>query len=306
MARSRLSVIVACHNMRRELPRTLYTLSPAYQRGIAPDEYDVVVVDNGSTPPVSSADVSAFGPNFHLTRSPLPTPSPASGINAAARAAAGDVIVVCIDGARMLTPGILRLTAAAFRAFDDPVVATLSWHLGPKLQNQSLLEGYDQRVEDALLDSVDWRRDGYELFRISTLAASSGDGWFLPAAESNCLALSRSAFAGLGGLDERFRSAGGGLVALDFYRRACESRGELVLLLGEGTFHQFHGGVATNAPPDRHPFSDFHREYVALRGKPFAAPRATAIYLGTVPPQAMPFLKASAEAALAIAPADGS
>ena len=39
---------------------------------------------------------------------------------------------------------------------------------------------------------------------------------------------------------------GGGLVNLDFYTRASlRSDVELVQILGEGTFHQFHGGAMT-------------------------------------------------------------
>lgn len=50
-----LSLIVVAYNMARELPRTLYTLSSQYQRGIAPQDYEVIVVDNGSDQPVDSA-----------------------------------------------------------------------------------------------------------------------------------------------------------------------------------------------------------------------------------------------------------
>jgi osmoprotectant transport system permease protein len=54
-----------------------------------------------------------------------------------------------------------------------------------------------------------------------------------------------------------------------------------VHLLGEGTFHQFHGGVATNVPAASHPFPIFHEEYVRLRGEPFAPPTALPVILGT-------------------------
>src|SRR5581483_9041619 len=51
----------------------------------------------------------------------------------------------------------------------------------------------------------------------------------------------------LGGFDERFASPGGGYVNLDAYRRALDlPRTRLIVLLGEGTFHQVHGGAATS------------------------------------------------------------
>jgi len=190
----------------------------------------------------------------------------------------------------MLSPGIVAGLLAGLRAFADPLVATLAWHLGPKVQNESILEGYDQAAEDRLLATVDWRGDGYELFRIATLAGSSAAGWFRPLGESNCLAVPRGAWDALGGLDERFAAPGGGLVNLDFYRRACDRAGALVLLMGEGTFHQVHGGVATNVPLARHPFATFAAEYSSIRGVDFAPPDREAVFLGCLPPQAAPFL----------------
>jgi len=155
-----LSVIVVFHNMGREAPRTLFTLSPQYQRGVEAGDYEVVVLDAGSHTPLEETFVKSFGENFRLVRSPA-EPSPVVAVNRAAALARGEAIALCIDGARMLTPGVVRLALAALRAWEDPVVATLAWHLGPKVQNESMLEGYNQAAEDALLDSVDWRADGY-------------------------------------------------------------------------------------------------------------------------------------------------
>ena len=301
MAEPALSVIVAFHNMTREAPRTLFTLSPGYQRGVTDADYEVLAVDVGSREPLDLDFVIGFGHNFRLHRAP-PSPSPAAAINQAARLARGDAIAVCIDGARMLSPGIIRLMLAAFRAYPDPVVATLAWHLGPKPQNESLQDGYNQALEDRLLETVNWRADGYELFNISSLAGSSSQGWFRPIAESNCLAVRRPAWEVLGGLDERFRLPGGGYVNLDFYRRACEQLNQLVILLGEGTFHQFHGGVATNVPKSSHPGKDFQQEYLAIRGRPFASPTRSADYLGAVTTHAARFLTASVNSVATLTP----
>ena len=295
-----ISVIVAFRNMAREAPRTLHTLSPAYQQGVSAAEYEVIAVDAGSAVPLAEDVVCRHGPNFRLI-SAVDDPSPAAAINAEANQYAGRAIAVCIDGARMLSPGIIRLTLQALRAWANPVVATLAWHLGPTMQNISMLEGYDQATEDRLLDSIDWRTDGYELFRIACLAGSSAGGWFRPISESNFLTVRRTAWEQLGGLDARFRSLGGGFVNLDYYREACEQLGQLVILLGEGTFHQYHGGVATNVQLAEHPGLRIQDEYAAIRGRYFAAPTTPAAYLGSLPPQALPFLAASAQQALAAA-----
>ena len=40
--------------MTREAPRTLRSLSPGYQQGIHPDDYEVIVVENGSSAPLGA------------------------------------------------------------------------------------------------------------------------------------------------------------------------------------------------------------------------------------------------------------
>ncbi len=284
--------------MEREAPRTLYTLSSAYQRDVAPDDYEVIAVDIGSTPPLNeSCPIEQFGRNFRSFRA-KDEPSPATAINAAAKQAEGKAIAVCIDGARMLSPGVVRHTIDALLVREHPIVATLAWHLGPGIQNISMENGYNQAEEDRLLSTVDWKRDGYELFRIATLAGSSGRGFFLPITESNFVTVTSATWERIGGLEEKFRSPGGGLVNLDFYREACELCSDLIIILGEGTFHQFHGGVATNVPMREHPWQTFEQEYVHIRGKAFRPPAKQAMYLGGLTSQILPFVSLSATNAL--------
>ena len=60
-----------------------------------------------------------------------------------------------------------------------------------------------------------------------------------------------SSFDRLGGYDERFDQEGGGFLNMDTYIRACEMPdSELVMLLGEGTFHQLHGGDGGRKPEE--------------------------------------------------------
>jgi glycosyltransferase involved in cell wall biosynthesis len=298
MRKPLISVVIAARNMERELPRTLYTLRASYQSGVVESDYEVVVVDCGSTVPVQPESLNEHGGNFRLLRFD-DSPSPARSLNQAVRGCSSEIVMLCIDGARMLSPGILRFALEAFKARQNPVVATLAWHLGPKFQGISMFEGYNQIVEDGLLESIDWRADGYELFRTSSFAGSSAQGWLLPIGESNCLAVRRGAFDRLGGFDERFQSPGGGLVNLDFYKRACEEIGDLVVLLGEGTFHQFHGGVSTNISLEHPNRQRFLREYIELKGYEYIRPATKASYLGGIPPQALPFLAQSVSQAMA-------
>jgi hypothetical protein len=75
---------------------------------------------------------------------------------------------------------------------------------------------------------------------------------------------------------------GGGFANLDTWGRACaDPEAELIMLLGEATFHQVHGGVATNSSAA--PQALFHEEYLRLRGRAYAWPNRQALYFGTLP-----------------------
>lgn len=290
-----LSVIVVVFDMQREAPRTLYTLSRHYQRDIEDVEYEVLVVENGSSHPLDPATIAGMGPEFRYLPFPTTSVSPAGAINHGAAHARGEHVMVCIDGARMLSPRVLYYSLLALRCTPEPVVATLSWHLGPDIQARSMSAGYCQAVEDDLLGSVDWRIDGYRLFEVSSLAASSRGGWFAPLPESNCVTVRRSLFDAIGGYDVSFASPGGGLANHDYLDRACAEPGsQLVVLLGEGTFHQFHNGVATNAPPGASPWRAFAEEYATIRRRPYSPRSRPHLVLGHMPSAATRFLDASA------------
>ncbi len=287
-----LSIVVIGYSMHRELPRTLETLSADYQQSVSGSVYEVIVVDNGSEPAMDPSLLRyCRGVDTRWLRVSPGNVSPCHAVNLGVDAARGDFVAVMIDGARMLSPGIVVNFLRARRLFPNAFVATLGWHLGDEPQNISMLNGYNQACEDDLLRSFDWRKDGYQLFAHSSLALSSSKGWFSNINESNCFALSRKMFLALGGFNEGFTSPGGGLVNLDFFREVIESRlFEPVLVLGEGSFHQFHGGVATNVPLKEHPWDLFHAEYRRLRGRDYAPPAFQPKYIGALSESSLRFL----------------
>jgi hypothetical protein len=299
--RPQLSIVVVVHDMPREAPRTLLSLSAGYQRDIGADDYEIIVVDNGSDPPFDRKVLDGLAGDFKLIRIEPAPPSPAHAINRGLSEARGSVIGVMIDGARLVTPGLLHFARHGARLYERAVVTTLGWYLGHDYQSWARQAGYDTAREDVLLAEINWPQDGYRLFEIGTLDESSVDGWLLPIAESNALFLRRETWNLLGGVDERFDVPGGGLVNLDTYRRAMELPGaEQVLLLGEGTFHQLHGGISTNAPVEQHDdnWKRWSHQYETIRGKPwqYPWPRISPTYLGTLPRPALArFVRAAVE-----------
>lgn len=293
-SRPRLSVVICTFEMQREAPRTLLSASVPYQKDIGVDEYEVIVVDNGSsTPP----EVPAGLPSVRVLRHPSPTPSPAPAMNWGAEQASGDILLFAIDGARIFSDRLYRSVLDAHRRVDDALVYTLAWHIGPAEQMTSSRQGYDQRVEDELIASSGWPDDPDALWKVSVFAGSSNEGFFRPVAESNAFSVPRTLFERLGGYDERYTSPGGGLCNLEIFRRYVNHLGvTAVCLLSEGTFHQFHGGVATSG---RVGWDELVAEHRRITGEPdFELPVYRPLYLGPVRPAVVPFLEASLHMAI--------
>jgi len=294
-----LSIVVIVYHMPRQAMNTLVSLTSSYQRGVRPGDYEVIVVENASQQLMDAAAVEALGPQFRYVLRHEIEPTPVHAINYGAALARANMIAVMIDGARMLTPGVLAYTLAAQRLSANAVVAVPGYHLGETLQQQAMLSGYDENVEQALLARIEWPLDGYRLFEIGCLSGTSMSGFFKPIGESNFIAVSREIWSRLGGFDPRFNESGGGQVNLDFYRRAMEIlETQLILLPGEGSFHQFHGGITTGQLGEkrRQAMIAHFAQYAALRGGPYCPPGKRPIYLGAFPDNNMEVMERAARA----------
>jgi glycosyltransferase involved in cell wall biosynthesis len=274
--------------MRREIPRALQSLSASYQHECADLDYEVLVIDNNSSEPLDPKMVESFGANFrchYLKDSP---PSPAFAMNYGARNSTGEIVCFMIDGAHMLTPGTFKLALGAFRAFANPVVLTRYFYMGPGPQNETMLEGYDQAEEDRLLASIDWPNDGYRLFEVGVPLQGRHPKitWFNKMVESNCLFMRRELFERMGGAEERFDIAGGGFLNADMLYEAASIDGVTpVQLVGEGSFHQVHGGTTTNVTPQERDarVQVYLEQYRRIRGRDFAAIEKDIYFLGHLP-----------------------
>jgi glycosyltransferase involved in cell wall biosynthesis len=283
----KVSIIVISYNMNRELPRTLLSLSVPFQKGITRDEFEVILIDNGSKVPPTASDFSHLDIDLRVVSMDNPTKSPVPAINFGLKQVSGEIIGVYIDGARIASPRLIASARDAITYNQRAFVGSRGRYLGNKFQRVAIVEGYNQQVEDEMLAQSGWESDGYKLFDISVFDESSGPTWFDPVAESNSLFMWRSLWNELGGYAEGFVTPGGGLVNLDTWKRACELPETVpTLLLGEATFHQVHGGVATNGSLDK--VQEFYTEYFSIYGEEFDVPMPAIRLVGTfvsTPPQ---------------------
>ncbi len=303
-----LSIVVVFYQMAREGPRTLISLTPPYQRGLGDLDYEIIGIEHGSARPLVVPDVPALRHRLRMIRYATAPVSPVEAINAAVRSyCRGRYVMICIDGARIASAELVARSIAACRALvNPPLVVSLAWHLGSEVQAHSVPRGYDRAVEDGLLARIGWPADADRLFEIAVFAGSSERGYFSPIAESNAFLLEREAFLAIGGYRESFAGPGGGLANLEVFERLVAAHeGRVVTLIGDGTFHQHHGGAAT-ANADY--FGQALPEYQAILGRDYRIPAYTSLYSARFPAAAHGFLEQSLAVirpALGAAPAPG-
>ncbi len=297
-----MSIVVIVYSMSSQATNTLHTLSADYQIDVSANDYEVIVVENESGDMLEKKSISKFGKNFRYFQRSNDSVSPVKAINFGVEQAKSDFVCLMIDGARMVTPGIVHFAVCARNISKKAVVAVPGYHIGEELQQIAVQKGYNSEVEKKLLDSIDWKKNGYELFKIACLSGTSAKGFFHPLAESNCLCFTKKMYRKVGCCDMRFDLPGGGFVNLDLYKRLCEVKGaKLFMLLGEGSFHQLHGGVSTSESYERlqqNLVPQFKEQYKKIRGNEFFAPRTCPVYLGTVNKQALKFVEFSCRKAL--------
>lgn len=282
-----LSVVVVFYNMRREAERTLHSLSRAYQRDIDGLDYEVLVIENGSDPGQELAEsfVRSFGPEFrYINLRDDATLSPVPALNLGTALARGRNLAFMIDGAHVLTPGVLRYGIQGLQMHEPAMVVTQQWYVGPGQQPDVGLKGYDQAYEDKLFQKIGWPDDGYRLFRVGHFVGERD--WFDGLWESNCVFVPRSILQQIGGFDESFSMPGGGYANLEMYERVGTHPDlTVVSILGEGSFHQVHGGTTTNETDVEKRnlrLVSYREHYNELRGRQFTGHGKPIHYVGSM------------------------
>jgi hypothetical protein len=261
----KLHVYVAGYNMQNEINNTLFSILD-YQKKSWVD-FRVTVLDNGSCPPMKIKRIDNRVDVRYIENA---SKSPLGALNVLIAEGQSEFICVVLDGARLWSPGVLRQFYNSVSQDKSSPSTVTAYHLGPVHQSLSLDFGYDKAAEILMLETLNWRGNGYSLFDASVLAGSNPDGEKGQMNESCCLFLERSLWNKIGGFNENFTSIGGGFGTLDLFNRLMlETKGQINVLAGEGCFHQIHGGISTSSNP---PFKEWENEYTLINGKAYTKP----------------------------------
>jgi len=301
---NKLSLIVVVYNMPQQAMNTLYSLSVPYQKNVSVDDYEVIVVENKSRHNLREQEVRDLGDNFKYFLRDEPGVSPVPAVNFAYEQAKGNMIGLIIDGARMVTPRVIEYALLAFQMSREALVMVPGYHLGEQDQKFHLDSGHTEEKEIAKLQELHWQENGYRLFQFAAWSSSNQRGYFQPMQECSCIFTSRKNFEAIGKADTRFDLPGGGSINLHIYRRlGLLPHSKLFVLPGEGSFHQFHGGITTQQLADNDErlaiLKRFDQQLDEIWQGEFKALTREPLMLGAVTRWAQPFLAKASEFASA-------
>lgn len=292
----KISFLVIIYKMSRQAENTLYSLSANHQWNVDEEDYEIIAVENSSTDVLGEERALAQGRNIRYFLRDEPGTSPVPALNFAYEQSRAPLVCLVIDGARMMTPRVVEYALLAQKLHEHPLIAVPGYHLGPEEHHRNVSAGYDEAVEKKLLEQIDWKNNGYDLFDIACFSGANDKGFLAPMLECNCIFCTRESFEKIGRADERFDLPGGGSVNIHIYHAlAGLSDVKLFVTPGEGSFHQYHGGVTTAEIADREDVLQSHRlQLRAINGGTFEGRHREPILLGAVAGQAQEFLKISA------------
>ena len=297
-----LSIIVIVYDMPRQAMNTLLSLALPYQKNVSVDDYEVIVVENRSANHLDAVAVASLGPQFRYFLRDEQGVSPVPAVNFAFSQCRGKQIGLIIDGARMVTPRVIEYAMLGARISENALVMVPGYHLGERDQKFHLQTGHSEQLEISRLADMAWQDNGYRLFKWACWSSSNQRGYLQPMQECSALFCSADNFRRIGCADERFDQPGGGSINLYLYRKLGMLPDiQLFVLPGEGSFHQFHGGITTQELPEddirRAVLKSFDTRLEEVWGSPFKALTREPILLGAVTHWAQPFLEKASDMA---------
>lgn len=289
-----LSILVVAYRMAGQLANTLHSFSPDYQQ-VDASRYEVIVVENESDDMLSDDVIAGLPGNFNYLRRANDSVSPVSALAAGLLQCRGDKLGVVVDGAQLATPGVVRFALMAFSWQEDCLVAVPGYHLGKKMQHEVSDGAAMLKEQSEFLSAIDWQQQGYRLFENCCFSPANQRGFLQPMMESNVFFCRKQSFLEEGVLDERFQHPGGGAINLHFWRKlGLQAGSPLVILAGEGTFHQYHGGVTTASPEHyQKRVESFNQQLQEIWQGDFHALRREPILLGQFHEAVQEYLQAS-------------
>ncbi len=297
-SKPKISFIVVAYNMPRQAMNTLYSLSASYQRNTHEDDYEVIVVENASKNNLAEQEVYALGKNFRYFLRQESSQSPVGAINFGLSQATSSHICLMVDGARMLTPRVVEYALMGMRANHEALIAVPGYSLGWQDQHHNLDAQYDEKTEMALLEATHWQHNGYRLFDIATISGANPNGFMNPLMECNCVIAAKQHFDAIGGANPDFQLPGGGSINLHMFRQLGlhQANAHYFVMAGEGSFHQFHGGITTAQWQDLSEVLESHRKQLhSYWGDGFHSLRREPMLLGAIGSHAQRFLKFSSQ-----------
>lgn len=294
----KLSFVVVVYNMPRQAMNTLFSLSAKYQRNITEEDYEILVVENQSDNNLTSEKISELGNNFRYFLRQETSQSPVGAINFGLAQAKADHICLMVDGARMLTPRVVEYALMAIHTNANALIAVPGYSLGWQDQHHHIDAQYGEAQEIALLNACQWQHNGYRLFDIATISGANPNGFMNPLMECNCVIASAGHFAAIGGANSDFQLPGGGSINLHMFRQLglLPESTPYFLMAGEGSFHQYHGGITTSQWHDLAEVLESHRKQLhSYWGGHFHSLRREPLLLGSATSHAQRFLKFSSQ-----------
>lgn len=295
----KISIVLIVYDMPRQAMNTLYSLSSQYQQNVAVEDYEVIVIENHSAHTLDPGEVKHTLPNSRYFLRDESSSSPVHAINFGFQQCRAPMIGLMIDGARMLSPRVLEYALMAQRIDENAMIAIPGYNLGPTEHQLAQQHQYDESTEILQLKKIEWKSNGYRLFNISSIGGANPTGVINPLLESNCIFASRSCFEKIGWAETEFTYPGGGSLNLHLFRSLgmLSETQHYFILPGEGSFHQLHGGVTTQAREDREQLLKQFAQQLNKRWGIFSVLKREPILLGAVTAHTQHFLSFSCQEA---------
>jgi len=215
---SLISIIIPTFMHGNELKHVLYSLTVA-QKKVSKEEYEIVIVNDGPEDmEVFDAAYACFndGYNVRYVRNPI---KEQHGIKNAGRSgnigarmyAKGDLLILMVDSARIVTPEAIARTKSTFEeAGPDICTTVMPYHIGKYYFDKS----WSVKQCRDLMEKIKWWEDPYKLkdYCADTYISRTGR-----VNESTFHGITKENFLKVGGWNEAF--TGWGLHNIDLWRR---------------------------------------------------------------------------------------